>query len=352
MLGDETTRNGDRAARLVHRHFLWLLMACYALAALWPAPGIAMRQWEWTAVEIGDVPFSLPLLLLAVMLFSAALLTDLSQIRLVSRHPIVLLIALVLVWLGPALLVLAAGWLVPWIVDGRATAGLLVGLALVATMPVANSSVGWTQNASGNLGLSLALVVLSITLSPWVTPNLLSLLGMSLSDQEQAYCEALVAQFSGAFFIIWVILPTAAGLACRYLITSRRVEFLGSWFVLASAAALLMLNYINSALALPKIHEAPISLLAATTLLAIALSLVGLVLGWALAWLLGVKPQTRSALMFGLSMKHTGLALILAGAVLANQPLAILMIVLATLVQHLLAGIVQWAQADTASEDS
>jgi predicted Na+-dependent transporter len=68
--------------------------------------------------------------------------------------------------------------------------------------------------------------------------------------------------------------------------------------------------------------------------------------------LLGVKPQTRSALMFGLSMKHTGLALILAGAVLANQPLAILMIVLATLVQHLLAGIVQWAQADTASEDS
>ena len=46
--------------------------------------------------------------------------------------------------------------------------------------------------------------------------------------------------------------------------------------------------------------------------------------------------------MFGLSMKHTGLALILAGAVLADQPLAILMIVLATLVQHLLAGVVQW----------
>jgi predicted Na+-dependent transporter len=175
---------------------------------------------------------------------------------------------------------------------------------------------------------------------------------MSLSDQEQAYCEALVAQFSGVFFIIWVILPTAAGLACRYLLTPRRVEFVGSWFVLTSAAALLMLNYINSALALPKIHESPISLLVATTLLAIALSLVGLVLGWALAWLLRVKPQTRSALMFGLSMKHTGLALILAGAVLANQPLAILMIVLATLVQHILAGIVQWAQADTASEDS
>ena len=49
--------------------------------------------------------------------------------------------------------------------------------------------------------------------------------------------------------------------------------------------------------------------------------------------------------MFGLSMKHTGLALILAGAVLADQPLAILMIVLATLMQHLLAGLVQWWSA-------
>jgi hypothetical protein len=41
-------------------------------------------------------------------------------------------------------------------------------------------------------------------------------------------------------------------------------------------------------------------------------------------------------------MKHTGLALILAGSVLADQPLAILVIVLATITQHLLAGVVQW----------
>lgn len=344
MAGDEKLSIGDRLAGRVRRHFFWLLAACYALAAMWPAPGIAMRRWESSALDFGYVSLSLPLLLLAVMLFSAAVLTDLSQIRLVSRHPIVLLVALVLVWLGPALLVVAAGGLVPWAVDGQATAGLLVGLALVATMPVANSSVGWAQNARGNLGLSLALVVLSISLSPWVTPNLLRLLGMSLSDQEQAYCEALVVQFSGIFFIIWVILPTAGGLACRYLLSPMRVAALESWFVLVSAAALLLLNYINSALALPKIHNAPVSLLLATTVLAVALSVVGLACGWAIGWLLRVKHPTRSALMFALSMKHTGLALILAGAVLADQPLAILMIVLATLVQHVLAGAVQWAQ--------
>ena len=159
-----------------------------------------MRGWEWSPALFTTVPLSLPLLLLAVMLFSAALLTDVSQIRLVSHHPLVLCVALLAVWLGPGLLVLAAGWLVPSTIDGQSTAGLLIGLALVATMPVANSSVGWTQNAGGNLGLALSLVVLSILLCPWVTPNLLSLWGMSLSPSEQAYCAALVQQ------VLWPVL--------------------------------------------------------------------------------------------------------------------------------------------------
>ena len=78
---------------------------------------------------------------------------------------------------------------------------------------------------------------------------------------------------------------------------------------------------------------------------ATALSAVGLVGGWAIARVLRVDDGSRAALMFGLSMKHTGLALILAGVVLRHQPLAILMIVLATLMQHLLAGLVQyWMQ--------
>ena len=62
-------------------------------------------------------------------------------------------------------------------------------------------------------------------------------------------------KFSGVFFIIWVILPTAAGLACRYLLTPPRVATAASWFTLASAAALLLLNYINSALALAEMRD-------------------------------------------------------------------------------------------------
>jgi BASS family bile acid:Na+ symporter len=339
---DDKPPVADRLTHFVQRRLFGLLLTSYALAAIWTAPGIAMRKWEWLPAGGTSVPVSFVLALLAVMLFSAALLTDVSQIRIVSHHPLVLGAALLAVWLGPALLVVIAGWIIPPTINGHATAGLLVGLALVATMPVANSSVGWTQNANGNLGLGLALILLSILLCPWVTPNLLNLLGMSLSPSERAYCEALVGQFSGWFFIVWVILPTAAGLACRYLLTPKRVETFSNAIILASAAALLLLNYINSALAVPRIRESSLSILLPTAALASALSFAGLVLGWILAWIIVVKPGTRAALMFGLSMKHTGLALILATAVLSDQPLAILVIVLATIMQHLTAGIVQW----------
>ena len=76
-----------------------------------------------------------------------------------------------------------------------------------------------------------------------------------------------------------MILPTAAGFACRYLADAaarRRRSESGS--PSPARRRCCCLNYINSALALPKIRESPPSLLAATAVLAAALSVVGLVL--------------------------------------------------------------------------
>jgi len=199
--------------------------------------------------------------------------------------------------------------------------------------------------------LSLGLVLISISLSPWTTPHLLGLLGLSLAPAERALCEVLVNRFSGTFFIVWVILPTALGFAVRALAGRDRIQNAHSWIVLASVAALLVLNYVNAALALPKVwQQSQLSVLVATVILATLLSAVGLGCGWAIAWLMKLPGEGRSALFFALSMKHTGLALVLAGAVLADQPLAIFIIVLATLIQHLLAGVVQWQMLGRAVE--
>jgi BASS family bile acid:Na+ symporter len=48
---------------------------------------------------------------------------------------------------------------------------ILVGLALVASMPIAGSSTAWSQNASGDVTLSFGLVLGSTLLSPLTTPT-------------------------------------------------------------------------------------------------------------------------------------------------------------------------------------
>jgi len=183
-----------------------LLVLCYGLAAGWPGPGLSLRELAFGGgTQAAGPAVTLPLILLAILLFCAAVATDLTQIRAVASRPSTVLFALVGVWVAPAVFLTLISLTFP-----NLSAGLLLGLALVAAMPVANSSVGWAQHAGGNLALSLCLIVLSIGLSPWVTPQLIRLFGLSLSETQRVYSDALVARFSGQFFIVWVVVPPSA----------------------------------------------------------------------------------------------------------------------------------------------
>ncbi len=325
-------------AAWIHKYFLWLLVACYLLAALFPGPGLAIRKLSF-GQSSGD-EITAPMLLLALLLFCAASVVRWSQVRDLIHFPGILLLSLIAIWVLPGMFVSLLSWGLPHILKETATSGMIVGLALIAVMPTANSSVAWTQNARGNMALGLSLIVLTIVLSPLATPQMLQLMGLILSDQETAQCEQLVARFSGMFFIIWVILPSMAGMLCNRLVGPDRIKQAGNSIRLASAATLLTLNYTNASLAMPKVfdREGPQIILPAITL-AILLQLFGIVSAWAMAHLLRLPRESRIALTFSFSMKHTGLALVLAGEVLQHEPHAILIIVLATLSQHIVAGI-------------
>jgi BASS family bile acid:Na+ symporter len=252
------SRDSEQQAALgladwLRRNCFWLLVACYVLAAVWPTPGRALRIWRFTSTAVPAVEVTLPLVLLALLLFCAAVQTEVNQVQSIRKRPWPLVWGTLAVWVAPALLAIAAAFVVPHVVDQQATAGLLVGLALVASMPVANSSVGWTQLVRGNLALSLALVLVTIFLCPWVTPLLLGWLRLALSSPDPSLFQALIDSFSGAFFIIWVVLPTAAGLACRHSLGGERVAAMAPALTIASVASLLMLNYVNAALALPEV---------------------------------------------------------------------------------------------------
>ena len=335
----------------IHKNFLWLLVASYLLAAFLPGPGLAIRNLSLTPPTGNKV--TAPLLLLALLLFCAASVVRWSQVRNLLQHPGILLVGLVAIWIVPGILVSLLGWFLPSMLGEYVTNGMLVGLALVAAMPVANSSVAWSQNAQGNIALSLGLVVLTIILSPLATPQLLNAMGFVLSKQETAQCEALVTKFSGAFFMVWVILPSLAGGIVNRLAGPRRIEKARGTLRLVSAITLLTLNYTNASLAMPKVlnNEGAIAVVV-SAVLAILLSVTGMLSAWYLSRWLKLGDESRVAFVFGFSMKHTGLALVLAGEVLETEPRVILMIVIATLLQHIIAGVADWFLARQARKQS
>jgi BASS family bile acid:Na+ symporter len=210
-------------------------------------------------------------------------------------------------------------------------------------MPVANSSAGWTQNTGGNVALCLGFIVLSVLLSPVATPNLLKLMGWVLSSEDTARIEKVVVQFSGWRFILWVILPSLAGAAAGWLAGSSRIKRAKLSFRVITLVDILILNYANASLAVDKvwsIHQWKLIALAAT--LAIAECVVGVLLAGLQAHAFRLPRASRTALLYSLSMKHTGLALVLAGEILNDQPRVILVILLTTLAQHVVAAAVDW----------
>src|SRR3972149_447609 len=93
-------------ARFLQRRCFWLLLSCDVVAGLWPMPGRAMREWRWPPAALPAAEFTLPLVLLALLLFCAAVQTDVAQIRAIGSRPWALAWGMLAVWLAPALLVL------------------------------------------------------------------------------------------------------------------------------------------------------------------------------------------------------------------------------------------------------
>jgi BASS family bile acid:Na+ symporter len=168
---------------------------------------------------------------------------------------------------------------------------------------------------------------------------LLNFMGWALSDADTRRIERLVTQFSGWSFILWVILPSLAGSLAAMFLGPRRIARLKPWLRLTSLVTILVLNYANASLAIDKVWSGePNSIILLAAVMAVAVCLIGIAFATLQARAFSLSRGSWSALAFGLSMKHTGLALVLAGEFLKDQPRVILVVLLTTLAQHLAAG--------------
>jgi BASS family bile acid:Na+ symporter len=331
-----------RASGFVYRYFLWFLVGSYAVAAVAPAAGLWIREASFGEVEVigRRARITLPPLMLALLLLNAGLGVRTERLRGLIRGPFILIAGLLVNLIVPLLFILGLSQTLRVWHNPVEVQLILVGLALVASMPVAGSSTAWSQNADGDLALSLGLVVLSTCLSPVTTPAVLHAVGWVASGTYAESLHDLAAGGTSLFLAAFVMLPALTGIGVRCLLGEEPLLRAKPALKLANAVNLLALCYSNAAVALPETVSNPDwDFLAVMLAIVLTLCVVGFASGWAIAQALGADEARRTSLMFGLGMNNNGTGLVLAATALANLPGVMLPVIFYNLVQHVVAAV-------------
>jgi len=344
------SQNGQGTGQ--HHTFLWLLLGTYALAAVVPQAGQWISHFAVTGQVLGQsVRASVPAAMLSVLLFAAGLAVRGEHLRGVFRRPGALAIGLVASVALPVLLVCLAAPLLAFWHDPTEVRDLIIGLAVVAAMPVAGSSAGWARAADGDCALSLGMVLLSTLLSPLTTPLAFGVTGKLASGEAGDMLSVLAGGGgTGTFVVAWVVLPMLLGLLTRWAIGGARADAAGPYVKKVTSVVLLTLCYANASACLPSAVAHPdwdfLALVVGTAGL---MCMFAFATGFAVARVARADRARRAALIFGVGMTNNGAGLGLAAGTLAACPMALLPVVAVNLVQHLAAG---WADARLRRENA
>jgi BASS family bile acid:Na+ symporter len=339
-----------RQSHFVNNNLVWLLIASYALAAVFPTLGLKIRQASFGEAHIlqEEISFSVPVLMLALLLFNAGLGVQTTQLTRLMNRKAVLLIGFAANFVIPVTFIGMLSQVIRMWPDGGEAQSLLVGLALVAAMPIAGSSTAWSQLVNGDLALSVGLVLLTTFLSPVITPAILQVVGLLSTDEYAHALKELASRGTGAFLWIGVVIPCALGVVTRQVVRASRVALYVRHIKLLNAVIILLLNYSNASLSLPQIMANPDpAFLLITVILVAALCITAFGSAFYLSRLLDVDHAQEASLVYGLGMNNNGTGLVLASLALAAFPRIMLPIIFYNLMQHLVAAAVQFLRYRT-----
>jgi len=335
-------RQVETVTHFLHDRLVWVLMGAYFAAAVCPGPGLALRNLSLGTVraKTASIELGAPTLLLELLLFNAALGINAAEVtRLMHRVRIVGLGLFANSALPLCFTLLAAVVLSRWH-DSDEVQSLLVGLAFIGAMPIAGSSTTWSQNAAGNVALSLGLVLASTMVSPSLTPLQFHIVShVTTGDYSEDLAE-LAGGSTELFLVLAVVVPSVLGMLVRALLRPARVARALPFVKLANTVTLIVLNYINAAAALPGVLRRPdADYLALVFGVTAVLCTSAFALGSWIGGLAGAHQAERTSLMFGLGMNNNGSGLVLASTTMADHPNVLLTIVAYNLVQQVVAGI-------------
>lgn len=338
-----------------HQRLVWVLLGTYFLAGIAPHFGLLLRATKVGTLRTGGATMELtvPAVLLGLLVFNASLGIDTRQMRALAKHPLTLVAGILANSVIPLTFTFLASMVLSLWHDPAEMQSLLVGLAIVGAMPIAGSSTAWAQGASGNLALSLGMVLCSTLLSPIVTPMAFHAVSHLTTGDYSEDLRGLAGADTQLFLLAGVVVPSALGIASRLLFKGR----VQSWLPhvkLVTLVALLLLNYANAAVALPRIVKYPEwGFLALVVVIMASRCLLSFTSGWWVGRVAGGGPSERVSLMFSLGMNNNGSGLVLASAQLAHYPNVLFAIVAYNLVQQLVAGAADtWLVRTGVSKDS
>jgi BASS family bile acid:Na+ symporter len=330
-----------RFSHFLHRNFIWFLLGSYIVAAVAPQTGLAIRKVSLGRIQFFDehIHLSLPMLLLGLLLLNAGLGVQTERLRHLLRRPWPLLAGLAANLLIPIAYIFVVAQTMRWWHNPEEVQHILVGLAVVAAMPIAGSSTAWAQNANGDLSLSLGLVLLSTLLSPVTAPVAFDLVEHMAEGKYAMVLEDLETQGGGAFLMVCVILPSVLGIFLRMALGEAKIAAAKPTLKLLNSLNLLVLNYSNASVSLPPaVADPDWDLLAVILVIVVGMCVLAFSAGWLISRLFRVELPQRVSLMFGLGMNNNGTGLVLASIALSRFPRVMLPIIFYNLVQHLVAG--------------
>jgi len=331
-----------RLAEFLHHRFLWLLLGAYVLAGVVPEVGLWIRSTHIMQTDVFALGgMSLSAVFLSILLFNAGLGVEPKRLRKLFSSLGVLLAGLTTNLVVPLVFILGLSLTLTFWHNPTEVQYILVGVGLIASMPIAGSSTAWSQNANGDVALSLGLVLGSTFLSPLTTPAVLHTVGWVAEGTFAECLHQLATNGTSEFLVMFVMVPSFGGILVRCLVGERIIRQAKPVLKLINSVVLLTLCYANGAVSLPKTFANPDwDFLAVMLVVVLSLCTLGFAAGLLLSTCFRTDSQRRISLMFGLGMTNNGTGLVLATTAFTGIPEVMLPIIFYNLVQHIVAAVV------------
>lgn len=341
----------SRPLEFLRRRLGWASCAAYAAAAVLPAPGLWLRHIHGLTVGADlRVGVNTTQILLASVLFTAALRSCPNALARMLRSPRILLVGLGLHLTAPLLIIPGIALALRCSPDADGGSGMTAAMILTVAMPVAAGATVWSGGGRGDEPTILGLVIVSTLISPLTVPATVGALTPLLST-EYAHTLSAAARGAGSgFALTGVLLPCAVGIACRLVLPGSVTRAVLPTAALGAVLASLALTYVNASGAIGQFltHPRPLLLAAGACT---AAAVCGLSFAWGRLAVHALRLETRAGTSVTLAcgMSNSSAGAVLITTAMPDRPQLLLPVLAYSLLQKLAANRVMRARTTRAA---